>query len=46
MSPYTITIILVLTVLFGLLSLAPILSGPKDVDSFDSPTTPRTKIAH
>ncbi len=45
MSPYTITSIFILAVLFGLLSLAPILSGPKDVDSFDTPAS-KTKPAH
>jgi len=46
MSPYIVTIVLALTVLFGLLSLAPVLKGPKDVDSFDSATAPKTKAAH
>lgn len=45
MSPYIVGVILILTVLFGLLSLAPVLIGPKDVDSFD-PSSTRPRTAH
>jgi hypothetical protein len=46
MSPFAVVIILVLTVLFALLSFVPFLSNPRDVDSLDTPTTPRPKTAH
>ncbi len=42
MSPFAITVICILTVLFGLLSLAPILTGPKDMDSFDPTSVQKT----
>jgi hypothetical protein len=45
MSPFTVIVILILVILFGLLSLAPILTGPTDTDPLE-PTTPRTKAAH
>jgi hypothetical protein len=38
MSPFTIVVIMFLTVLFIILSVIPLLSGPSDVDS--SPHSP------
>ncbi len=46
MSPFAVAVIFILTVLFGLLSLIPILPGSKDMDTFDNPTQPRVKGAH
>lgn len=46
MSPFAIAVILLLTILFGLLSLTPLLTGPKDMDSFDPASTPKTKAVH
>jgi hypothetical protein len=43
MSPFAVAVILILTVLFALLSLTPVLS---DMDSFDPSATPKTKAAH
>ncbi len=45
MSPYTVIVVLILTILFGLLSLVPFLAGPKDVDSFD-PSSTKPRAAH
>jgi hypothetical protein len=46
MSPFAIAVILILTVLFALLSLTPVLFGPSDVDSFDPSPKSKTKAAH
>ncbi len=46
MSPFAIAVIFILTVLFGLLSLTPVLPGSKDMDSFESPAQPKTRGAH
>jgi hypothetical protein len=46
MSPFAIAVILVLTVLFALLSLTPVLIGPSDVDTFDPSPKTQTKAAH
>jgi hypothetical protein len=43
MSPFVIVVILILTVLFVLLSLTPVLS---DMDSVDTSKMPETKAAH
>ena len=45
MSPFTIAVILLLTVLFALLSLTPVITGSKDGDSFDRSSNPKTKGA-
>ena len=45
MSPFTVIVICILVVLFGLLSLAPILTGPRDADPLEPNTTPRPKAA-
>jgi hypothetical protein len=45
MSPFAVAVILILTALFALLSLAPFFSGSADMESFD-PSTPKTKPAH
>ena len=46
MSPFAIAVILILTILFALLSLAPVLFGSSDMDSFDPTSKPKTKAAH
>ena len=45
MTPFAITVIFILTVLFGLLSLAPIMTSSKDMDSFDHTSTQKTNTA-
>jgi hypothetical protein len=46
MSPFAIAVILILTVLFALLSLTPVLFGQSDVDTFDPSPKAKTKAAH
>ena len=46
MSPFALAVIFILTVLFALLSLTPVLFGPQNVDSFDPCSKPKTKAAH
>ncbi len=46
MSPFAVTVIFILTVLFGVLSVAPVLASPKDMDSFDTASVSKTKPAH
>ncbi|HTX90514.1 MAG TPA: hypothetical protein VMC09_04775 [Anaerolineales bacterium] len=46
MSPFTIVVIFILTALFVLLSLAPILFGSADMDSHDPAPQAKTKAAH
>ena len=43
MSPFVIAVILILTVLFAVLSLAPVLFGSADVESFDPTPQAKTK---
>ncbi len=42
MSPFAVTVVFILTVLFGLLSFAPVLTNPKDMDSLDPASTTKT----
>jgi hypothetical protein len=46
MSPFTIVIIVILSILFALLSLIPVLTGFKDMDPFDQTSNPKTRAAH
>ena len=46
MSPFAIAVILILTVLFALLSLTPVLFSSSDVDSFDPAPKTKPKAAH
>jgi hypothetical protein len=46
MSPFTVVVILLLTVLFIVLSLIPFMSGDQDMDSFEHPVQPQAKTAH
>ncbi len=46
MSPFAVTVIFILTVLFALLSLAPLLFGSADMDFFDPSAKSKTKPAH
>jgi hypothetical protein len=46
MTPFAVAIILIVSSLFIVLSLAPLLNGRKESDSFEPSTQPRTKVAH
>ncbi len=46
MSPFSIAVISILTILFGLLSLTPVIRDSQDMDSCDSPTIHQAKGAH
>ena len=46
MSPYAIVVVLILTVLFFVLSLVPVVTEESDVDSFDSRPKTQPKTAH
>jgi len=47
MSPFTIAVVLILTVLFIVLSVIPLLPGKPDMDSsHHSPGAKKTKAAH
>ncbi len=46
MSPFYIAVVLILFILFGVLSLTPVISGPKDMYSYDAPIHPKAKGAH
>jgi|WetSurMetagenome_2_1015567.scaffolds.fasta_scaffold44769_1 hypothetical protein len=46
MSPFAVAVILILTILFALLSLVPVISGQSDMDALDNTYMPKTKTAH
>jgi hypothetical protein len=46
MSPFTIVVVLFLTVLFIVLSVIPLLPGQSDMDSSDRTPRARTKTSH
>jgi len=46
MSPFTIVVVLFLTVLFIILSIIPLLPGQSDLDSSHTSTGAKKKVAH
>jgi hypothetical protein len=46
MSPFTIIVILILTILFIVLSVIPLLPGQSDLESFRRSPTAKTKTSH
>jgi hypothetical protein len=46
MSPFTIVVILILTVLFIVLSVIPLLPGQSDMDSSQRSSGAKTKTTH
>ncbi len=46
MSPFTITVVLILTLLFVILSIIPLLPGQTDIDSPRRSPRTKTKTSH